>query len=261
MVCIKIGGRAATDADTFGMLVGEIASQMREQQFVVIHGGGAEVTRLAERLGISSVFQNGIRMTSPEEMEIVDMVLAGKMNKAIVRSFMARGVRAVGLSGSDGGLFLGAPIDEGTRTGTVTTVDPAIVRLLCGSGYLPVIASTSATEEGVALNINADEAALAIAASVKAQSLLFLSDTPGILDREGSVIPSLDEESAEARITSGVITGGMIPKIRSAVTALKSGVAGIIIGQYQTSGDLVKLLEGSLGSRVFLDLAGSRRSR
>lgn len=248
--CIKIGGRAAADEATFDSLVGEIAARADSTSFIVVHGGGAEVTRLSERLGISSVFENGVRMTSPAEMEIVDMVLAGKMNKAVVRRFLAHGVGAVGLSGSDGGLVIGSPLGSETRTGRVAKVDPRILLLLGRDGYVPVIASTASTTDGTALNINADEVALALATATRAEVLLFLSDTPGIMDREGKILDSVDEQSAEAQIASGVISGGMIPKVRSAAQALKAGVGAIVIGQYERSGDLEKLLDGRLGTRV-----------
>lgn len=255
--CIKIGGRAATDEGAFDSLVREMAARAASTQLIVVHGGGAEVTRLSERLGISPVFENGVRMTSPSEMEIVDMVLAGKMNKQVVRRFLAHGVPAVGLSGSDGGLVTGTPIGGETRTGRVVRVDPRILLLLGRDGYVPVIASTASTADGIALNINADEIALALATQIHAVVLLFLSDTPGILDREGKTLESLDELQAEAQIASGVISGGMIPKVRSAVQALKAGVGAIVIGRYEKNGDLEKLLDGRLGTHV----VSTQRSR
>ena len=257
IICIKIGGRAATDEASIASLVEEIAELSSEICFVIVHGGGAEVTRLSERLGHSPTFRDGVRMTSAEEMEVVDMVLSGRMNKALVRRFAAAGVPAVGLSGSDGRLFAGEPIEEGTHTGRITAVEPRLLQLLLEEHYLPVVASTSTTHDGVALNINADEAALSIAAALRADMLVFLSDTPGILASDGSLIPELDERSAQENITDGTISGGMIPKVRASIGSLEAGVGSIVIGQFRERGELSSLLAGQLGSRVVL----STRSR
>lgn len=257
LICVKIGGRAATDEGSISSLVEEIAGLSSQKRFVVVHGGGAEVTRLSERLGHSPTFRDGVRMTSAGEMEVVDMVLSGRMNKALVRRFAAAGVAAVGLSGSDGRLFEGKPIEEGTHTGKITAVEPRLLHLLLDERYLPVVASTSATREGIALNINADEAALSIAAALRADMLMFLSDTPGILASDGSLIPELDEHSVQEKIADGTISGGMIPKVRASIGSLEAGVGSIVIGQYRGRGELGRLLAGQLGSRVVL----SARSR
>ncbi len=239
-------------------LVAEIARMRRRHRFLVVHGGGAEVTRVSELLGLTARFEDGVRMTSAPEMDVVDMVLAGKTNKAIVRRFEALGVPAVGLSGSDGGLFLGERLAADTRTARVSRVDAALLRLLMGRGYVPVVCSASMAEDGTGVNINADEAALALAAALRARTLLFLSDIPGILDRSGKVAPELDEREAEAAIGSGVISGGMIPKVRAAVGALKKGVSGIVIGQFLATGDLAGLLARSQGTRISRSGAGRR---
>ncbi len=257
LICIKIGGKAATDEGSIASLVEEIAGLSSQRQFVVVHGGGAEVTRLSERLGHSPTFRDGVRMTSAEEMEVVDMVLSGRMNKSLVRRFAAAGVSAVGLSGSDGRLFEGEPIEEGTHTGKITGVEPRLLRLLLEERYLPVVASTSTTRDGIALNINADEAAFSIAAALPADMLMFLSDTPGILASDGALIPELDERSVQENIADGTISGGMIPKVRASIGSLEAGVGSIVIGQYRERGELSRLLDGRMGSRVVL----SARSR
>lgn len=241
-------------------LVGDIRTLSNDIRFIVVHGGGAEVTKISEQLGYSPTFEDGIRMTSPEEMDVVDMVLSGKMNKALVRRFAAAGIRAAGVSGSDGALFTGTPINPATRTGTVDRVDCSILELLIAGGFLPIVASTSMTGEGVALNVNADEAAFAIAAALPADLLVFLSDTPGILTADGALIPRLDERLVAERITDKTITGGMIPKVRASIDALRAGTGGIVVGRFSSSGDLRKLLDGSIGTRVVLS-EPSRRGR
>ena len=149
-----------------------------EGTFVLVHGGGAEVTAAAKQFGIESQFVDGVRFTSMREMAVVDAVLAGKINKELVRQIRAAGLNGVGLSGSDGGLFTGAPVQPDSCTGKVTETDTRLLHLLTENGYTPVIATTSMTADGFPLNINADEAALTLAAALKADQLIFISDIP-----------------------------------------------------------------------------------
>jgi acetylglutamate kinase len=251
VVVLKIGGRAASVETALRDLVLDMAEMKDSRCFFLVHGGGAEVSRVSKIFGLQPVFKDGIRQTSPAEMEIVDMVLAGKMNKYLVRVFESLGLPAVGLSGSDGSFFTGESIApaEGNRTGRVTKVDPKAALALARAGYVPVIASTSMDASGGALNINADEAALEIARAAGARALVYLSDIPGIL-KDGGVIPRLDSAGAEAEIGAGVITGGMIPKVRSSLEALKSGVGGVVIGEFTRRGDLPRLLSRELGTTL-----------
>lgn len=251
-IVIKIGGRATADENAFENLIAEMSELSRYYSFILVHGGGAEVTRISEHFGLKPQFKEGIRMTTAEEMEIVDMVLAGKINKQLVRRFNTR-TKAVGLSGSDGLLFQGESLEKhltnGTRTGKVVSVDTALLNLLLDNGYIPVVASTSMDEEGKALNINADEAALHIAVAVGADSLIFLSDTPGVV-KDGSVIHSIDETDAREYMRTGCITGGMIPKVNSSIEAIKAGVSKIIICQYTEKGDVTGSIRGEHGTTL-----------
>lgn len=253
-VLIKIGGKAAGDNEAFDRLVAEMSGLTPRYSFILVHGGGAEVTKVSELFGLSPQFREGIRMTTAEEMEIVDMVLAGKINKQLVRRFNTK-TKAVGLSGSDGLLFGGESIEKhlvnGTRTGTVVSVDTTLLHLLLDNEYIPVVASTSMDSDGGALNINADEAALHIAAALPADMLVFLSDTPGVV-KDGSVIHDIDEVTAGEHIRSGDISGGMIPKVNSSIEALKAGVEAIIICRYKNSGDLAQSIAGTHGTKIHL---------
>jgi acetylglutamate kinase len=248
-VLIKIGGRAASDTSALSSMAAEIAELQNDYSFFLVHGGGAEVTRISEIFGLKAVFEDGIRKTTEEEMDVVDMVLAGKMNKYIVRLLAAAGIKAAGLSGCDGAVFTGEAVSEGSRTGRVTATSPEILLLLSDNGLLPVISSVSMDGKGKALNINADEAALAVAVSIPADNLVFISDIPGIMKNE-KIIKMLTVGGAESEITAGVIGGGMIPKVRSSMKALKEGVGAVIVGGYSGKGDLKKLLEGKLGTRI-----------
>lgn len=251
-VTVKIGGRAAADKTVLARLAEEMGRLKKEMDLVLVHGGGSEVSKVTKVFGLEPVFRDGVRMTSPEEMDIVDMVLAGKMNKYLVRLFNLYSA-AVGLSGSDGRLFTGKRLhcddDETTCTGSINEVQPQLLEILIEAGFLPVVSSTSMDESGSPLNINADEAALALAAALPSSDLVFISDVPGIL-KGGTVIPSLSRSSAEAEIAAGVIAGGMIPKVRSSLGALESGVERIIIGEYRDTGDLERLLAGSSGTKI-----------
>jgi acetylglutamate kinase len=252
-IVVKIGGRAAEDRESLGALCDELRDVSREHRLVLVHGGGAEVTSVSHKFGIEPIFRDGVRQTSPEEMDIVDMVLAGRVNSQLVRMLRARGLDAVGLSGSDGGTFTGEPIGgRGTanRTGEVTHVDVRLPLLLLDAGFVPVLSSTSMDAEGNGLNINADTAAFRLAAHLGAAALVFLSDIPGVIS-DGSVVQALCAEEAKSLISRGVIKGGMVPKVTASFDAMDKGVKKVIIGQYESPGSLARLLEGKEGTRLW----------
>ncbi|MCL2793394.1 MAG: acetylglutamate kinase [Spirochaetaceae bacterium] len=254
IIVIKTGGKAASEKSAMATLFKEIKELKNKYNFVFVHGGGAEVTRVSKVFGLEAVFKDGIRLTTPEEMEIVDMVLSGRMNKEIVRLANSCGLASVGLSGSDAMLFTGTPQAEAAEkslTGKITNVNPIILDLLIKNDYLPVVSSTSMTEDGIALNINADEAALEVASALKADKLFFISDIEGVM-KDNCVINILSEKKAEEEIASGIISGGMIPKVKSSISALKKGVGAIIIGEYLKNGDLLASLEAKKGTSIIL---------
>ncbi len=253
VLVVKIGGRAAEDRQSLAALCDELAGVAREHHVVLLHGGGAEVTAVSKRFGIDAKFTDGVRQTSAEEMEVVDMVLRGKINSKLVRLLRARGLNAVGLGGSDGGTFLGKPLggpSAPTRTGEITAVDPRLLLNLLEAGYLPVLCSTSMDAEGGGLNINADTAAFQVAGALKASVLVFLSDIPGVIS-EGSVVQALSEPEARELVSRGVIAGGMVPKVSSSFDAMSRGVSKVIIGKYESPGALARLLDGKEGTRLW----------
>jgi acetylglutamate kinase len=255
VVLIKIGGKAAEKDVALVCLAEEMRALSGEYRFLLVHGGGAEVTGLSRKLGIESVFSNGVRQTTAAEMDIVDMVLAGKVNKQLVRLFRGRGLDAVGLSGSDGGILTGKstgslPDGSMSRTGDVADVDGRLLSLLLDKGFLPVISSSSMDASGLALNLNADTAAFGIAVALGCSELVFLSDIPGIIS-DGNVIHQLSAAQAGALSTAGVITGGMLPKVSASLEAISRGVQTVIIGQYEESGSLAGLLNGRKGTKIW----------
>ncbi len=251
IVVVKTGGKAASDMGAMEALFKEMKALSSKYAFILVHGGGAELSRISKIFNLEPVFKDGVRLTTPPEMEIADMVLAGKMNKLLVRLGNASGCKAVGLSGCDGCIFTGKAVSDVSHTGKVTAVDASLLSLLLEQGYLPVVSSVSMEKEGKALNINADEAALAVSEAMKASKLFFISDIPGVL-KDGKVITLLTEAQADAEIASEVISGGMIPKVRSSVKALKNGVKEISIGEYKVSGDLEKTIERKIGTSIVL---------
>lgn len=252
MIFLKIGGVVATDFRLLKALLADIAA-FRGPPLVLVHGGGKEVTAVSEKFGLKAEFRDGIRLTTPAEMDVVDMVLGGKINIDLVRRARAAGLDAVGLGGQDGGLFTGvarvyADRQDG-RTGEVTQAKVRLLEVLAAGRFFPIIHSTSMDASGRGLNINADEAAQELAIAAGAEALVFISDIAGVL-KNGEVIPSLDGPTIEAEVASGVIGGGMVPKVRSARQAVESGVGKVVIGGYQKAGDLLRLLAGQSGTTI-----------
>lgn len=257
IVVIKIGGLVAQDKGALQALLTEMASAQtghkNDPDFVLVHGGGKEVTAVSSKFGYEAEFRDGIRITSPGEMDVVDMVLGGKINIDLVRQGQAAGLNTVGLGGQDGHTFIGEPLKitdkPDSRTGKITATDPELLTTLLEAGFVPVLHSTSMSEDGTGLNINADEAAQEVAIALRARTLLYISDIPGVL-KDGKVIAEIDQERAEAEIEAGVISGGMIPKINNALEAVNRGVGEVLIGGYKTAGDLGKLLAHETGTAI-----------
>lgn len=250
LTVIKLGGVAASDAGALGALAREIAAEHTVQP-VIVHGGGAAVSTWSRRLGTEPRFENGIRMTSAEEMEIVEMVLAGAVNTRVVRNLCAHQHKAVGLSLSDCTMVTGVAVSDsnGNRTARPGPVQTELLRHLVGGGYTPVVSSVGTMEDGGPCNINADEAALALARSLGAKQLVFLSDVPGVLVA-GAIQADMDENDIARAVADGDISGGMIPKVQSALYATVHGVGSVIIGQYAQAGDFTRLLAGASGTRI-----------
>jgi acetylglutamate kinase len=251
---VKIGGAVAEDDSVIEILLGELAAA--DGAAVLVHGGGAAVTRLSGRLGIEATFVDGVRVTSPEEMELVDMVLAGRVNTELVRRAYRRGVSAVGLTGADGALLVGALVDplSGSRTATVDRVNLSAIRVVLDGGLLPIVATVGLDRAGEGVNINADEAAQALAVALAADhrdvTLCFLSDIPGVLDTAGAVIRNIPTPSIEELVRDGVVRGGMTAKLRSASQGIAAGLQRIVIGGYRREGDLQRLFSGAAGTTV-----------
>lgn len=191
---------------------------------VVVHGGGSEITGWQERLGVPVVWREGLRVTTPEGMRVAAMVLSGWVNKRLVSALISAGRPAAGLSGEDG-LLHAVPRDGGRlgEVGEVVAVGQAPLRALLGAGILPVVSPVSRGPEGRPLNVNADEAALALAVGLGARRLLLISDVPGVVVN-GRVLPALDAVGAAGLLERGAVDGGMAVKVRQALEAARAGV-------------------------------------
>ncbi|MQM12403.1 hypothetical protein Taro_045321 [Colocasia esculenta] len=251
-IVVKYGGAAMKSPDLQASVVKDLVLlSCVGLRLVVIHGGGPEINSWLTRLGIQPQFLNGLRVTDAATMEIVEMVLVGKVNKSLVSLINRAGGTAVGLSGKDARLLTPCPTPDSAGlgfVGDVARVDPAILHPILSYGHIPVIASVAADERGQAYNINADTVAGEIAAAIGAEKLILLTDVPGILeDRNdtGSLVKEIDIRGVRKMIGLGKVAGGMIPKVNCCVRSLAQGVrtASIIDGRKPHS-LLLELLTG-----------------
>jgi len=222
-IVIKIGGSTLGKHDT--TLEDLVRLQKQGLSLAVVHGGGQEISAWLAKLGISTSFVNGLRVTDAETLKVVAAVLGGLVNKELVVDIQALGGKAIGLSGADGNLLRASPKNsELGYTGEIVKVDPEPLRLLLQAGYIPVVAPISISlAEGEAttlLNVNGDAAAGEIAAALGAETLIFLTDVDGIHDESGNVVPRLNLNEARKMLASGAVSGGMIPKVEASIKAL-----------------------------------------
>lgn len=240
-IVVKYGGAAMKDSTLKEKVIRDIVLlSCVGMRPVVVHGGGPEINIWLEKLGIEPQFKDGLRVTNAATMEVVEMVLVGKVNKEIVSLINQAGGKAVGLCGKDGNLIQARPDGrEGIGfVGEVSSVNIKILESLVNSGYIPVVSSVAADENGQSYNINADTVAGEIAAGLGAEKLILMTDTAGILEdyhQPDSLIVKLDIQEARQLIESGVVSGGMIPKVTCCVRSLAQGVkaAHIIDGRLE----------------------------
>ena len=237
-IVIKYGGNAMVDEELKrGFARDVVLMKLVGMNPVVVHGGGPQIGSLLERIGKKSEFVDGLRVTDSETIDVVEMVLGGLVNKSIVALINAQGGRAVGLSGKDGGMIQarklllrqGQSDDEGGvidigQVGEIEQINPAVVDTLDQANFIPVIAPIGAGTDGKAYNINADTVAGSLAVTLKAEKLILLTNTPGVLNSDDQLLELLSETEAQDLIEQGVISGGMLPKVQCALEAVAGGV-------------------------------------
>ena len=243
-VVVKYGGHAMGDLKLGQAFARDIALLKQSKvNPIVVHGGGPQIALMLKNLGIESKFEGGLRVTDARTMEVVEMVLAGSINKDIVALINAEGEWAIGLCGKDGNMVFAQKAEKTVKdpgsniervldlgfVGEPVEVDRTLLDLLARSELIPVIAPVAPGRDGNTYNINADTFAGAIAGSLGAKRLLFLTDVPGVLDKDGKLIPELTVRDAKALIADGTISGGMIPKVETCLEALDNGVEGVVI--------------------------------
>jgi len=242
-VVVKYGGHAMGDAALAAAFAQDIVLlKQAGVNPIVVHGGGPQIAGMLKRLQLKSEFVHGLRVTDKSTVEVVEMVLAGRINKEIVTAINRQGGKAVGISGKDANLMIAKKITEMADpesnlmqavdlgyVGDPAEVNPHIVEVIAASDLIPVIAPVAISREGETLNINADTFASALAARMRAKRLLLLTDVAGVLDKKGRLVEQLSIEEARKLIRDGVISGGMIPKIEGCIEVVEAGVEAVVI--------------------------------
>ena len=243
VVVVKFGGHAMGDADLAAAFAQDIVLLKQSGvNPIVVHGGGPQIAGMLKRLALKSEFVHGLRVTDKPTVEVVEMVLAGLINKDIVTAINRQGGKAVGISGKDANLMIARKITEMPDpesnlmqavdigyVGDPAEINPHIVEVISASDVIPVIAPVAISREGETLNVNADTFASALAARMKAKRLLLLTDVAGVLDKDKNLVTQLTIEEARQLIKDGVISGGMIPKIEGCIEVVEAGVEGVVI--------------------------------
>lgn len=243
IIVVKFGGNAMSGTVSEDFAQDIVLMKQTGMEPVIVHGGGPQIGAMLKKLAIPSTFIDGLRVTDQAAMEVVEMVLSGTINKQIVTGINAAGGHAVGLSGKDGNLIVAkklermkvdpvtqqsVPVDLGF-VGEPAKVNPEVLRTFIKSNLIPVIAPVGVGRQGETFNINADTVAGAVAGAMQAERLVLLTDVEGVLDQEGKLIPRLSLSEARTLIANGTISGGMIPKIETAIDAVENGVRAAVI--------------------------------
>lgn len=231
---------------------------------IIVHGGGKEITKWSQKIGKKPVFIDGLRVTDLESMELIEMVLSGKINNEIISSINQKGGNAIGLSGKSANLFTGSKIrgkhnEDLGQVGNIDDLNVSLLTLLCEKEYIPVISSVGISETGESLNMNADHVAAEIAKALKALKLIYLTDVEGI-QKENHLISSLDQKEAKTLLTHPDITGGMIPKLECSINAIENQVSQvhIINGNIEHAVLLEIFTDIGIGTMISKDKKGGR---
>jgi acetylglutamate kinase len=251
VVVIKVGGNAI-DSRKEETLLDLVLLRYVGMMPVLVHGGGSEITALSERLGLKAEFRNGLRVTDAATMDVVKMVLTGKVSPDLVATIIRLGGQAVGMSGEDGPSIIAEELDPGLGfVGRVVQVNAEPITALMGRGYIPVIASIGLGYDGQAYNINADTVAAEVAVALGAAKLILMTDVAGVLDSRQEVVNELSRTAANRMIASGEVSGGMIPKLEACLRALDAvPQAHVVDGRTPHSLLLELFTESGIGTMV-----------
>jgi acetylglutamate kinase len=248
IVVVKLGGTTIVDQRH---VLEEVAALHRRRPVVLVHGGGQRITEWLDRLGVVTRFEGGLRVTDPQSVEVAAAVLRGVVNSELVTTLRDLGADAVGLSGVDGGLFIAERVPGVGLVAHVVGLRRDLLDGLLVAGQLPVVAPLARDEQGIVCNVNADDAAAGLAAGLGARQLVLLTDVDGVRDAAGERLRTVTAREAEALIAGGVIAGGMVPKVRAALSALAWPDAEAIIADGSVPGALRRSLEDpDFGTRI-----------
>jgi len=250
---IKLGGTLLDSVESRARLAKEIAEFSLEHETVVVHGGGKQMTRFLAERGIESKFINGLRVSTPEVIDAVLKVFAGSVNHELVSSLVAAGAKGVGLSGIDAALVEAAPLGgEYGAVGKPVRSNPEVLHVLCGAGFLPVVACIAGDRNANVFNVNADQMAVTCAAAFGAERLFFLTDVDGVRDGSGEIARALNVAQMDQLIQDGVATGGMQAKLEAAKQALGDGVREVVIAPGARAGIVRQLSKNeAVGTQLF----------
>lgn len=231
VVVIKFGGSLTKNKDAQKKFIRDLAafSKSKKEKIILVHGGGPEINNLLQKFNIESKFVNGLRYTDEQTLEVVEMALSGKVNKMLTSELIKYGVNAVGISGKDGSIALCKKVKELGFVGNPVKISTKLLETLMQKNFFPVVSSVGIDKNADSVNINADTLATEIAIAFKASKLVFLTDVPGVLDKDGKTIKEVKIKQIEGLIKTTVITGGMIPKINSCMQAVDKGVKEVLI--------------------------------
>src|SRR3990172_695719 len=263
-IVIKFGGNAmADDALKAGFARDVVLLKLVGMNPVVVHGGGPQIEQLLARLGMKGEFVQGMRVTDADTMDVVEMVLGGQVNKEVVELINQAGGKAVGLTGQDGALIRARKMlvpSEGKKNerldigqvGEIESIDPSVISALEHSGFIPVVAPIATGADGTTYNINADLVAGKLAEVLRAEKLVVLTNTPGVLDKDGKLLSGLTPRKIDDLVAKGVISGGMLPKIASVLDAARAGVKAchIIDGRVPHALLLEVLTDAGIGTLI-----------
>jgi acetylglutamate kinase len=259
-VLIKLGGTLLDEAPSRQAIAMQITEIAQENEVVVVHGGGRQVTRYLEERGIESRFVNGLRVSDERVIEAVTRVIAGGVNKQLVSALIAAGRQAVGLSGIDGTLTKAEQMSADLGfVGRPQRSDPRLLNLLGAAGYLPVIACIAGDDGGCVYNVNADQMAVSCAIGWQAERLFFLTDVPGVKGADGVVIDLLRSQQIRPLVAAKVAYGGMQAKLEAAATALAAGLEEVVIAAGQEPNICQRLIqEERIGTRILADVKSAQ---
>jgi acetylglutamate kinase len=229
LTVLKFGGSLTKNPQAQAKFLKDLAGISQRRRFILVHGGGPEINSMLEKFAVESKFVNGLRYTHADALNVVELALSGKVNRILTTELIKNGANAVGISGKDGKSVICKQVKELGFVGEPIKVNKKLIEVLTDSGFLPVVASIASDSRGNVVNVNADALAAAVAVAFKAEKLIFLTDVPGVFNKNKKTIREINIKNVNSLIKDETITGGMIPKVKSCVDSVKKGVREVWI--------------------------------